>query len=181
MQKETILIFGGNGFIGAETVEFLLDNYGDRYDLVLLNRDNWDDWDLETRIKPRIQRNIICDRKKNSLKDALSDYLKIKEFKFHAIIDFSGFKPYYIDQVIKHIPAEKINYYIYISTDSVYEVCDIDPINECNNYLLKETDSVRPTSAEKIKKLKDFDTYGDEKLQYVIMRFMKHSLSLPNY
>jgi nucleoside-diphosphate-sugar epimerase len=51
MSKETILIFGGNGFIGAETVELLLNKYEDKYEFILVNRGNWDDWDAETRIK----------------------------------------------------------------------------------------------------------------------------------
>jgi nucleoside-diphosphate-sugar epimerase len=35
--KKVILIFGGNGFIGSETVKYLLDN-NDNLDIILVNR-----------------------------------------------------------------------------------------------------------------------------------------------
>jgi dTDP-D-glucose 4,6-dehydratase len=37
MPKKTILMFGGNGFIGSETVEYILDN-NDDFDIILVNR-----------------------------------------------------------------------------------------------------------------------------------------------
>ena len=164
MSKETILIFGGNGFIGAESVELILNTFGDKYELVLVNRNNWEDWDAETRIKKRIQKNIVCDRKRDSLKTALNEYLSKENFKFYAVIDFSGLKPHFIREVIKDIPADKINYYIYISTDSVYEVSNIK--SECiHKTLLSETDSIRPSSKEEIDRLKEFDEYAHDKLR----------------
>ena len=164
MSKETILIFGGNGFIGAETVELLLNKFDQKYDLVLVNRNNWDDWDSETRIRKRIKKNIVCDRKRDSLKSALEEYLSQENFKFSAIIDFSGLKPHFIKEVINDIPAEKINRYIYISTDSVYEVSEIKSKGIKKEFLV-ESDSVRPASKEERKRLKDLDTYAHEKLK----------------
>lgn len=162
--KETILIFGGNGFIGAETVELILNIFGDKYDLVLVNRGNWEDWDAEARIKSRVKNHIICDRKRDSLKTALIQYLSQVDFKFFAVIDFSGLKPHFIKEVIKDIPADKINLYIYISTDSVYEVSEIKSRGIEKN-LLSESDSIRPASKEERERLKEFDTYAHEKLQ----------------
>lgn len=94
-KEKIILILGGNGFIGAESVANLLSTYGDEYKLILLNRGNWSDWDLSTRIKPHIHENIIFDRQKGNdheLKAVLDKYLVQPLFKFEAIIDFSGFK-----------------------------------------------------------------------------------------
>jgi hypothetical protein len=164
MSQETILVFGGNGFIGAESVELILNTFGDKYELVLVNRDNWEDWDAETRIRNRIKKNIVCDRKRDSLKLALNEYLSKENFKFYAIIDFSGLKPHFIREVIKDIPAEKIGYYIYISTDSVYEVSEIKS-KGIEKIFLSENDSVRPSSKEEIERLKEFDEYAHDKLR----------------
>lgn len=161
--KKTILIFGGNGFIGTETVEYLLNHFNDDYDLVLINRGNWD-WDNKDRIKSRVKANLICDRKKDPLDEILRDYICQKSFKFHAIIDFSGYKPIYIHNVFKHIPHDMINLYIYISTDSVYEVCDTSSIDHTTQ-LTQEKDAKRPKSQEEIERLKEFDDYGHEKLE----------------
>jgi nucleoside-diphosphate-sugar epimerase len=53
-----VLVFGGNGFIGAETVELLV-QLGD--DVTIVNRGNWY-WDSKLRIAPRVD-VISCDRK----------------------------------------------------------------------------------------------------------------------
>ena len=49
--SRTILVFGGNGFIGAATVTRLL-NAG--HSVTLVNRGNWY-WDSETLIKPFVR------------------------------------------------------------------------------------------------------------------------------
>lgn len=167
---KTILIFGGNGFIGAECVDHILNTFGDEYRLILLNRGNWNDWDTNSRIKPRIYENIILDR---TAKDAsliksspsLKHLLNDENFQFEAIIDFSGFKTDEIDLVLREIAPKKIKLYIYISTDSVYEVCEVEKRREKDAFLL-ETDSVRPESDEERHKLKKFDSYAHHKLKY---------------
>jgi len=52
-----VLVFGGNGFLGASSVERLLQR-GHR--VAIVNRGNWY-WDTETRILPHVQA-ISCDR-----------------------------------------------------------------------------------------------------------------------
>ena len=165
MSKKFILVLGGNGFIGAEVVEYLLDN-NNKYELILLNRGNWSDWDTSERIKPRIYENIIFDRKKDSIKNCLKKYIEDESFMFEAIIDFSGYKSRDIKSVIDGIPAKKIKLYIYISTDSVYEVC-IDNDDNSEYVVLNEYDSIRPKSKEKQENLKKFDSYGHHKLKYI--------------
>ncbi|CAF0818450.1 unnamed protein product [Brachionus calyciflorus] len=160
--SKTILILGGNGFIGAECVEYLLDN-NDDYNLILVNRNNWDDWDTRERIKSRIKLNIKCDRKTDSLKDALKDYLDNEDFKFEAVIDFSAYKSRVIKNFFQDIPSEKVKLYILISTDSVYEVSEIN--RERENLILYETDSVRPENKSEREKLKELDSYGHHKLK----------------
>ena len=80
--KQTILVFGGNGFIGAEVVDYLL-THNDKVDLILVNRDNWKDWDLNESIKPRIKENIVLDG------------LDGEKFKLKAVF---GLSDYFLDQ-----------------------------------------------------------------------------------
>lgn len=168
MSKKTVLVFGGNGFIGAEVVEYLLNNAPD-YELVLVNRGNWDNWDSVERIKHRIKENIICDRYTDSLKICLHKYLNEQSFQFEAVIDFSAFNSQVIKNVIKEIPAEKIKRYILISTDSVYEVCVDKKLNHNEALILKETDSIRPESSDEQNRLKKLDSYGHHKFKFVIL------------
>lgn len=165
MSKKFILVLGGNGFIGAEVVDYLIKN-NTNYEFILLNRGNWSDWDTSERIKPRVYENIIFDRKKDSVKNCLKKYIEDESFEFEAIIDFSCYKSRDIKSVIDDIPAEKIKLYIYISTDSVYEVC-IDKTDN-GSVVLNEDDSIRPESKEKQKTLKEFDSYGHHKLRYIL-------------
>jgi len=52
-----VLVFGGNGFLGASSVERLLTR---GHNVTVVNRGNWY-WDSETRILPHVQA-ISCDR-----------------------------------------------------------------------------------------------------------------------
>ncbi|RNA09022.1 chloroplast stem-loop binding of 41 kDa chloroplastic-like [Brachionus plicatilis] len=160
--SKNILILGGNGFIGAECVEYLLDN-NQNYNLVLVNRDNWNDWDTMSRIKSRIKENIKLDRKKGSLKAALWHYLSQEDFKFDAVIDFSAYKVRVVKNFFQEVPKDKFKIYILISSDSVYEVCQIDM--DRPNLTLDESDSIRPESESERKKLKELDSYGHHKLK----------------
>lgn len=158
-ENRTILILGGNGFIGAEVADHLINHYK-QFDLVLLNRGHWNEWDNKTRIKPFIAENLIWDRREDSLKKCLKKYLDSDGFQFEAIIDFSAYKRRDVRNVLKDIPSEKFKKYILISSDSVYEVC-----NPTKDTLITETDSIRPESIEKQKQLKENDSYGHHKLE----------------
>lgn len=159
-----ILVLGGNGFIGAECVETLLNTFDkNKYKLVLINRGNWNDWDSSTRIKPHIHENIVFDRSHGrSLETVLGSYLNRDGFKFEAVVDFSGFKRNQMKSVCEGIPLNKIGLYIYISTDSVYEV---SVTRSDKNAELLETDSVRPQSKDDIRRLKKLDSYAHHKLK----------------
>jgi nucleoside-diphosphate-sugar epimerase len=166
MSKKTILVFGGNGFIGAEVVEYILDHNCADYEIVLVNRGNWDDWDTATRIRPRVKETLICDRKHHSFKLKLKSYLDQEDFQFEAVIDFSAFKSCVITNALRDIPVEKIKQYILISTDSVYEVSEYEPGEKINGeYYSKESDSKRPASQSERLRLKEFDSYGHHKFK----------------
>ena len=162
--KQTILVFGGNGFIGAEVVDYLL-THNDQLGVVLVNRDNWKDWDSKERIKPRIKENIVLDRLKGSLKTELKKYLDDEEFKFKAVLDFSAYDAKAVENTLVDFPAAKIGLYVYISSDSVYEVCVDKSLKENEKLMLKELDSVRPESQKERDRLEEFDSYGHGKLE----------------
>lgn len=148
-----ILIFGGNGFIGTRTSELLI---AAGHHLTLVNRGNWY-WDSAFNVRPHT-RQISCDRAQ-----ALEKCAKLKEFianseGLDAIIDFSAYHPQNIDDALKLVSG-KAGFYVYISTDSVYEVCEK---NHTGPSL--ETDAVRPSSPKRQAELERTDSYGHNKL-----------------
>lgn len=97
-----VLVFGGNGLIGAASVNKLLE-YG--HDLTLVTRGNWY-WDTDDNIKPRVK-HLKCDRMK-SLKDCWS----AEQYDFYdAIVDFSGFDPYMIKDTLKLLQGLYISHF----------------------------------------------------------------------
>lgn len=135
-------------------------NKNENYDLVLLNRNNWTEWDHSIKIKPRIKENIYWDRKNDSIRKCLKYYLTNENFKFEAIIDFSAYKLKDIKNVIDKLSHDRFKYYFLISTDSVYEVCQAN-----NKNAMLETDSIRPESEDLRKQMKKLDSYGHHKLK----------------
>jgi len=135
-------------------------NKNENYDLVLLNRNNWTEWDHSIKIKPRIKENIYWDRKNDSIRKCLKHYLTNENFKFEAIVDFSAYKLKDIKNVIDKLSHDRFKYYFLISTDSVYEVCQAN-----NNNAMLETDSIRPESEDLRKHMKKLDSYGHHKLK----------------
>ena len=134
-----ILVFGGNGFLGSETMDLLI-QAGD--ELTMVNRGNWY-WDSHKRVLPHVQ-HIKCDRK-HPLETCPELVSKVSETeKFDAVIDFSGYGSIETKESSKLLRG-KVDLYVMISTDSVYDVCDKD-----HDGLTKETDSVRPASADEI-------------------------------
>ena len=131
-----------------------------------MNRGHWNDWDLATRIKPKILESIIFDRKTDSLKECLKGYLVDTHIIFEALIDFSGYKSKDIKSVIKELSPDKIKRYIYISSDSIYEVCEEKFSDKGRDVISSEYDAKRPESKSRREFLKEFDSYGHHKLKY---------------
>jgi nucleoside-diphosphate-sugar epimerase len=169
MNKKIVLLIGGNGYIGCEIAECLL-NHNEDIELVLVNRGDWSNWDSAERIKCRIKQNIIFDREEPKdplhLKKELAPYLNKENFKFEAVIDLSAYNRRSMQTVLDNLPPESIKVYIYISSDSIYEICIDKRVNEGEEVVLDEVDSIRPESKEDRKRLKSFDSYGHGKLKY---------------
>ena len=101
---------------------------------------------------------IVYDRKTDVTDcPALCDLLNSRTFD--AVIDFSSYKRSELKRVLPHV-INRTRLYIYISSDSVYEVCRIKSSNGDS----KEEDDVRPESEEEKDKLKQQDKYGHDKL-----------------
>ncbi|XP_078376896.1 uncharacterized protein LOC144660177 [Oculina patagonica] len=146
-----ILVFGGNGFIGSETVRRLLDR-GD--EITIVNRGNWY-FDSEERIKPFVKAHLRCDRDK-LLKLDCEELLT--SGNYDAVIDFSSYNARQIKQVVDLL-RDRVGVYIYISTDSIYEVCE-----KSHSGSSAEEDAVRPKSGKKRLELKREEKYGHDKL-----------------
>ena len=156
-RKKSVIVFGGNGFLGAATVDKLL---REDFYVVIINRGTWY-WDSETRIKPYVT-HLKCDRM-----DSLQNCNELQYFiwsenspsYFDYVIDFSGYNAFQVADALT-ILRGKIMKYIYISSDSVYEVS-----NKTHNDKSREEDSVRPISMEERERLKQKDGYGHRKLE----------------
>jgi len=158
-EKKKILSFGGNGMIGSNTLLDLIAT--DEYDITLVSRGSWP-FDTETTILPFVD-HIYCDRENDvSFCSELLEHVKDTK-EYYAVLDFSGFLPSWIEDSIK-ILKNKVRVYIYISSDSVYEVCgDGKPLGKYQK--LVETDAVRPIHDSVQRELNAKDEYGNEKLE----------------
>lgn len=155
--KMNILVFGGNGMMGGETIYQLLqeqEHEQTKHRIVTLNRGG-QYYDYNERIKPLVDR-IRCDRErlrtdcpKLTNDDTVYDY----------VLDFSCYQETNAQDTMKLLRG-RFKHYIYISSDSVYEVSR----RKTHSGFSKETDSVRPMSAQEQEQLNKLDMYGHRKL-----------------
>lgn len=153
--RKRILVLGGDGMLGSETVARLKLR---GHDITVLHRGNWY-WDSSTRIKPWVN-FVRCDR--DSFNECVVQLVDITKEKglFDAVIDFSGYKPGQVKDFMKKM-RNKIRRYIYVSTDSVYEVCK-EPSHEGP---ILEEDAVRPEDPREREEYAKRDLYGNNKLE----------------
>jgi len=154
-----ILVFGGNGLIGHATVARLL-RLPIRPSITLVNRGNWY-WDSGTEIKPFVHAVFSCDRAQ-PLEECLSfvDHMSSSSIYYDFVIDFSVIEPETIQDTLGFLKNIYVGLYIYISSDSVYEVI----IKETSERPTAESDAIRPKDEQVSKRLIEKDTYGDAKL-----------------
>jgi nucleoside-diphosphate-sugar epimerase len=150
-----ILIFGGNGFIGASTVQKL---FPGGHSVTIVNRGNWY-WDTRDTVYPNVK-HISCDRYSGALEDSCPDLVKFVSSadKIDFVIDFSAFDSKAVVEVLSLL-GEKTGVYIFISTDSVYEVVAKDHAEPS-----REDDAHRPKDEVLRDTLAQNDNYGHEKL-----------------
>ncbi|XP_052792287.1 uncharacterized protein LOC128226451 [Mya arenaria] len=154
---KTILVFGGNGMLGASTVERLIQ---ENHTLVLVNRGNWY-WDTGKSVRPHV-RHLQCDRMQSLQRCAgLQHFIWSLDSPpmFDAVIDFSAYHAFEISEALNMMNG-KIKRYIYISSDSVYEVC-----NKSHSGFTREDDAVRPEAKVDRERYSANDDYGNRKLE----------------
>ena len=152
-----ILVFGGNGFIGSSTVEQIMEREPEAT-VTLVSRGNWY-WDSLTRIRPRVEQLIKCDREQT-----LSDCTELVEYiasvnKFDTVIDLSAYSGKAVKESSELLKG-KVDLYVLISTDSVYDACE-----KHHDGFSKEEDCVRPETDEEKEQLNKFYDYAHRKLQ----------------
>ena len=150
-----VLLLGGNGMIGSAVAEQLLE---EGHHVTAVNRGNWN-WGTDVTIKKRL-RFIYCDR--NYLQDMCHD-LHLSG-SYDVVIDFSTYREQQMASILSLL-RHRVLQYIYISTDSVYEVSP-SPRHEGFS---KETDALQPFSTQT---MLNNDLYGREKLlaEHVLLR-----------
>ncbi|ESN93641.1 hypothetical protein HELRODRAFT_180732 [Helobdella robusta] len=154
-EGRNILVFGGNGFLGAKTVDKFLARHDN---VTIVIRGNWY-WDSKTKIKPFVK-VILCDRKKYLSENCpeFVDFLKNKDFdKFDAVVDFSAYSDHEIKEALKLL-KHQAKLYVYISTDSIYDVCDT-PDSEP----IKEESAIRPFDKDRRERLSEHHQYANKK------------------
>ena len=158
-QRRRILSFGGNGMIGSEVLHQLLQN-DQQYDIVLVSRGSWP-FDSEERIAPHVQ-SIVCDRKTGlSNCPELMDEIQSTE-EYYAVLDFSAYRPKWVQDAVDLL-QNKARVYVYVSTDSVYEVTESPRYTAKSKRRSVETDAVRPSDDDMREELNKDDRYGDRK------------------
>ena len=84
-----------------------------------------------------------------------------KNNKWDLVIDFCCFDRKEAKSAIRGL-GETCKLYVFISSDSVYDVCDESLRKEA---LIKEEYAIRPENQTQLKKLNDEDDYGNDKLR----------------
>lgn len=150
-QLKTILVLGGNGFLGSHTVNALLDQGG--FNITLLNRGNVY-FNSDKEIDPYVNQIIQCDRK--TLLRATCKKLLEKTW-YDAVIDFSSYEDKQIEQVID-ILRNRVGLYIFISTDAVYDISE-----KKHEGKTREEDTTEIIDEKKKEKVQKASLYGKRK------------------
>lgn len=163
--KKKCLIFGGNGFIGFEMLLTLMKDpdSSSLLELALVHRGKSWDWE-----KKRILRDAVgCLSRCFTVNrnNPLSHFTEFTDFvksvdRFDCVIDFSGYRKFAVEQAVDLLWG-KVGLYIYISTDSVYEVCDLARRSQP----IQEDAAVLPSCPQRRRLLGKKDPYGRKKLQ----------------
>ena len=158
-----ILILGGNGCIGSEITNLIKTQLQfinlQPIHLTLLNRGRqyWSE-SSNTNLTPSTTSHLHLDRtNKQHLQQALTQHYPNKSVEI--VIDCSAYRRKSIQDVLECISVT--SQYIYISSDSIYEVC----IPSLSSSPTVEHECQRPTNEKDKKSLNDNDKYGHKKKQ----------------
>lgn len=176
-----ILILGGTQFMGKALVEALVDSCPGQ-PVFIVNRGSryWGD-ELKRKNMPDLT-FVRADRQNpeqysQSIQEASLLAKVDRENKWRLVIDFCGFEPDDLKPVLESIEGRTC-LYIFISTDSLYDVC----VPDIREGMVRETDSVRPADEDTRNKFSSMDEYGNLKLaceEYLRDWTARPGISLP--
>ncbi len=113
---KNVLVIGGSYFVGRVFVEALAPNPD--YRVIVVNRGN-------RPLALEGVEEIVCDRNQTALlREA------VPSLRWHAVVDFCGYTPKDVRNVVLALPRESVGHYIFISTTSVYAPTRSLPIRE---------------------------------------------------
>ena len=185
-----ILLLGGSKFMGLDFLIKLLSIQNIEIYVINRGKIHWNGLFYKILNENSNVFHTICDRD-----DDIQFKLKLKEIKaviskrsdmskqncqyFDYIVDFSCFEKHDAKVLLEEL-AKKFKYYIFISTDSVYNASEVSLIrtdkfflsNKVSNYdLINEKLGYMAESKEVRKKLKRNDSYGYNKLKCEIVNY----------
>lgn len=162
-----MLVLGGNGFIGSHTVEALV-HAG--YTVAVANR-NSSYFDSAARLRGLGVTALRWDRRRTPVAQAeeLTAYLTAHP-RLRGIVDFSCYDGAAAEDIAAYLAAQRqlqhglhVDFYVYVSTDSVYEVCA--PKADPGSPTTEGRDDRRPADAAARATLNALDPYGHGKLE----------------
>ena len=160
-----ILILGGNGCIGSEIVHQLCtSSMSQNVHLTLLNRGRkyWSECPLATPSNVSKISFLQVDRThQENIQQALQS--RYPRGSVDIVIDCSGYRRRAIRYVLESVAVKR--QYIYVSSDSIYEVCSVAAAAVNSTSATMEEECIRPQDANLRHQLSSQDQYGHKKKQ----------------
>jgi nucleoside-diphosphate-sugar epimerase len=168
LKKINVLILGGTKFMGRSLVMKMAANAN--FEVHIINRMK-DHWDNEISELVNITWSYGDRKKHNEFTKYLVYYNKKHGFGeanggrvWDLVIDFCSYERKDVKSVVRSLSG-LVKLYIFISSDSVYEVsCTNHQVFDSQNRL-KEESTLRPANQELIAHLANEDEYGHDKLK----------------
>lgn len=161
--KKDVLVLGGNGFMGVYAVEALVQS--GRYTVTIANR-NTSYFDSAERLAASGVTSLHWDRRRTPFGEApeVRAYFVARPH-LHAIVDFSCYTGAAARDVGTFLSEAKVSvdWYVYISSDSIYEVCS--PKAHPEKPTEEGIDDHRPSSLQLQAELNAADPYAHGKLE----------------
>ncbi|EAR95790.2 NAD-dependent epimerase/dehydratase (macronuclear) [Tetrahymena thermophila SB210] len=164
-EKKYILVLGGSTFMGLQLLQNLCSSENEDYEVYYINRGK-KYWNNQVK-NIKNAHHIFGNRKEKQEYRKLIEYESKKlgidgKKKWTAVFDFCGFKYSEVKSAYEALKG-KCELYLFISTDSIYDVCDKSVRKE--GQPIKEEMACRPKTLTKQAEYKKDDDYAHHKLK----------------